>query len=177
MPVCKFRHAKLESGIIDQNKYIGIEFQQVGFTDLKILKDRAQISRHFYKPHKSQIAVMFYNIGTFGLHQITAPCANIGFGIAFKNVFYQIASVQIARSFADNDVVFHLKKFEIYHKWNINKYRSENATCAVIPFFSQKNKKWNKINQQTERHNGGTESGRTEKNVIDKIGKRAKKFP
>jgi hypothetical protein len=102
-----FGDAEVKAGIIDQYNYIGLISEDILFTEFYILKNGRQVFNHFRKTHESKVAVVFHQRGPGHLHQVATPAADGCRRIFGKQLFYQVAAMQVATCFAGDDVVFH----------------------------------------------------------------------
>src|SRR5690242_19509205 len=80
---------------------------------------------------------MLHQGGSCGFHLVATPCADIGIGIQIFNGFYQIASMQIAGSFACYEVIFHTDAmYDANEKWRSIVFVEEDSKIKISPFYS-----------------------------------------
>ena len=100
---------KVETGIVDQHEHVGSVGRHVALALLDLAEDRPQILQHFGKSHERRFLVVHRQIlrSAYGGHLVAAPEAEAGSGIGLQYALHQVRPVQVARSLAGYQIVFH----------------------------------------------------------------------
>ncbi|MCY1531350.1 hypothetical protein D9M68_665730 [compost metagenome] len=103
----KFSDFKIETGKIDENKYIRPVHHQIILTKFHVFKNGSQVQQNFREAHKSHFGIMFNQYPPFGLHFISAKIPEDGLRILLFKRLHQVGTMQISGSFSGNEIVVH----------------------------------------------------------------------
>ena len=103
-----FGNAQIETRIIDQNNHIGAKLRDGVFAVGQVAQYFAQVQHHIDNAHERHIAVVAHHRAALRRHQVAAKKAELRIGIVPFESRHQVRSVQIARSLACYDEVFHV---------------------------------------------------------------------
>ena len=92
----KIGDAEVEARIIHQDNDIGLIIKDIFLALGDISQHLAQVDRHLHEAHVSHRAVMFEQLDTFGLHQVTATATKLRPLVLLLEFSDKIGSVQIA---------------------------------------------------------------------------------
>ena len=103
----KLSNIEIKARIIHQNDHIGRPRHDVLLASLHVGKNGRQMQQHRDKPHVGQLFIMLHHCSSHGSHQITAKEAKFSFRVFLFQCSHQVGSMQIARSLANNQIIFH----------------------------------------------------------------------
>ena len=103
----KLGNIEIKARIIHQNNNIRRPCHDVLLTSLHVGKDGSQMQQYRNKAHVSQLLIMLHHRSSYSSHHITAKETEFSPRILLFQCSHQVRSVQIARGFANNQIVFH----------------------------------------------------------------------
>ena len=100
--------AEVEAGVIHQYQSIGPPLHDVSLAEVHVGKDGAQVEQDGDEAHVGQVAVVLHRRTTArGSHQVAPKEAELRLRVFATQGRHQVRRMEVARGFADNQVVFH----------------------------------------------------------------------
>ncbi len=96
-------HLHVESGVVDQDQRVGREAGHVVAAFAHLAADRAQVAQDLHDAEKRGAPL--------GSHAVAAPEAEARFGIGGAQTPHEVGAVQVARGFAGDEVIVHVRVF------------------------------------------------------------------
>src|SRR5690606_39139000 len=96
----------------DEQDHIWLECLDICFTEGYIFKNSAKVLEYFHQAHKGEFPIVFYNIGSRGVHQVTTPGPYPGFRIFLLQCLDQVGRMQVSACLTCYDIIFHLDQIE-----------------------------------------------------------------
>ena len=107
MRVYVLGYLEVETRIIHQNHRIGMPGRDVVLAQPHRSEDGAQVEQDRHKAHIGQLLVMLHPRATNGCHQVTAEETEFRLGVFLPQGRHQMRGMQVARRFADYEVILH----------------------------------------------------------------------
>ncbi len=106
-------HLHVESGVVDQDQRVGREAGHVVAAFAHLAADRAQVAQDLHDAEKRGFAVVLGQVrrAARGGHAVAAPEAEARFGIGGAQTPHEVGAVQVARGFAGDEVIVHVRVF------------------------------------------------------------------
>jgi len=95
LPAGPFGDTHVEPRIVDKDEGIGGVAEDVGLAEVYVAEDGAEVHQHFGESHEGEVFVVFDQVAAGLLHQVASPAPNVGRGVLFLQLSYQIAAVQV----------------------------------------------------------------------------------
>lgn len=103
-----FGYVEIESWIVDEYKCIGLPLHNVALALCHIAEDGRQMHEYGYKAHICQLTIVSHTYPSDIRHLVAAEETELGCIVYTTQSSHKVRSVQVARGFANNQVVSHI---------------------------------------------------------------------
>ena len=102
---------EIKAWIVDKNKSIRLPLYDVALAHGHILEDSVQMQEHRNKTHICKFAVMSHTLASYSRHKVATKEAKLGVVVNLFKRRHKMRSVQVARCFANYQVILHNFQF------------------------------------------------------------------
>ena len=115
-PVGELRHPEVEPRIVDEHQHVGGIGHNIALAFAYLGEHRGQAADNLADTEKRGVAVVLGQVlpSSHSRHQVATPETELGLRVAPQQPLHQIGTVQVAGSFAGNQVIFHLANPPIF---------------------------------------------------------------
>ena len=105
-------HLHVEARVVNQNQHVGGEGGDILPALEHLAADGSQVAEHLHDAEERGLAVVLRQVALAARtgHPVAAPEAELRFGVGLAEPFDEVCAVQVARGFACDEVVFHVRK-------------------------------------------------------------------
>ena len=133
--VAEAGYLHIEAGIIDENNYIWLPFQDVCFAVAQVSGDLTKAFEDIVKPHNCSGGVVAHFDAANGFHEASAPEAKLRLWIFCNQALHQVAAVKVARCFARYEVVLHYLSNPRPRRRSISTKSVLSRFCGVMVIY------------------------------------------
>ena len=101
-------YVEIESRIVDEYKCVGLPLHNVALALCHIAEDGGQMHKYGHKAHICQLTIVTHTYSSDIRHLVAAEETELGGIVYTAQGSHKVRSVQVARGFANNQVVSHI---------------------------------------------------------------------
>ena len=104
-----FGDLQVEARIVHQDDAVRLPRLDILFAELHVLQDGRKVQQHGDQAHIGQVAIMADTCAADGRHQVAAEETEVCLVVNFLQRAHQVGGVEVARGFADYEIILHLR--------------------------------------------------------------------
>ena len=101
-------YVEIESRIVDEYKCVGLPLHNVALALCHIAEDGGQMHKYGHKAHVCQLTIVTHTYSSDIRHLVATEETELGGIVYTAQGSHKVRSVQVARGFANNQVVSHI---------------------------------------------------------------------